>query len=232
MALCSHVLFSGSPTTKHDKTDQANVEFYTDENQARRRHVRKHPQFIAIARKLWDCVDLLKSDEGGIGKDSYVEMSYKITLLMCQTPDLKDKEAAAAFGESVRANAMVDWEKDTKGGAVLLYDDFFKSMFELVDTWTESCNAEDYIECLLRLIDGICFNENGVIHFKEDELIFFDRFFSFVGDVEAKPEVGLNGSTYYNLEEEVSEEEVRKESERTRASEKERAQESKLTRAS
>ena len=54
---------------------------------------------------------------------------------------------------------------------------------ELVDTWTESCNSEEYIETLLRLIDGICFNEDGVIHFKEDEVIYFDKFFSFMGEV-------------------------------------------------
>ena len=53
----------------------------------------------------------------------------------------------------------------------LLFDDFFASIFQLVDTWTESCNAEDYIEMVLRLVDGICFRDNGGLKFKDDEQV-------------------------------------------------------------
>jgi hypothetical protein len=170
-------LLSPTGTTNPSKRDQVNLAFYTDENQARRRHIKKHPQFIAIARKLWDCVDLLKSEDGNMTRDSYVVMCLKITLLICPPP---------INAEDCKKHAEEDWESDTKGEDTLTYDRFFISMFELVDTWTESCNAEDYIETLLRLIDGICFNEDGVIHFKEDEKIAFDRFFSFMGDVKPK----------------------------------------------
>ena len=49
--LTSHM----SPTGRHGKDirNQVNLEFYTDYNQARRRHIKKHPQFIAIAKRLW-----------------------------------------------------------------------------------------------------------------------------------------------------------------------------------
>jgi len=78
-------------------------------------------------------------------------------------------------GAYVKEHCEEDWLNDTHGKEALNYDDFFDSMFQLVDTWTETCNAEDYIEALLRLVDGICFNKAGAIHFKKDEKIAYDR---------------------------------------------------------
>jgi hypothetical protein len=164
-----------SPTGRDaDKRDQVALEFYTDENQARRRHIKKHPQFIAIVRRLWSCIDLLKTEGGCLTKDAYTGLSFKITLLIVPPP-IDPAQCKKAADE--------DWVADTKGAGELSYEAFFASMFQLVDTWTESCNAEDYVETLLRLIDGICLNEDGGLHFKKDEQIQFDKFFSFMGDV-------------------------------------------------
>ncbi|GMH77847.1 hypothetical protein TL16_g07558 [Triparma laevis f. inornata] len=164
------------------KTQQINLEFYSDENQARRRHIKKHPQFIAIVMKLWNCVDLIKDEDGFLTRDPYLQMSFKITCLI--VPPLIDAKFA-------RKNAEEDWEADTKGKGALLFDEFFASIFQLVDTWTESCNAEDYIEMVLRLVDGICFHDNGGLKFKEDEKIVFDRYFSFIGDVKKIEAYGI-----------------------------------------
>jgi len=64
-----------------------------------------------------------------IGKDPYITMSYKITMLICQQPNLADRAAVKAFGDLIRKNAAVDWEKDTKGAGALGFDAFFMSMF-------------------------------------------------------------------------------------------------------
>ncbi|GMH56363.1 hypothetical protein TrST_g4153 [Triparma strigata] len=165
-----------------DKRQQINLEFYSDENQARRRHIKKHPQFIAIVMKLWNCVDLIKDEEGFLTKAPYLQMSFKITCLIVPPP------IDAAFA---KRHAEEDWEADTKGKGKLLFDEFFVSIFQLVDTWTESCNAEDYIEMVLRLVDGICFHDNGGLKFKADEKIVFDRFFSFIGDVKTIEPYGV-----------------------------------------
>ncbi|GMI08977.1 hypothetical protein TrVE_jg11430 [Triparma verrucosa] len=165
-----------------DKRQQINLDFYSDENQARRRHIKKHPQFIAIVMKLWNCVDLIKDEEGFLTKAPYLQMSFKITCLIVPPP------IDAAFA---KRHAEEDWEADTKGKGKLLFDEFFVSIFQLVDTWTESCNAEDYIEMVLRLVDGICFHDNGGLQFKADEKIVFDRFFSFIGDVKTIEPYGV-----------------------------------------
>ena len=52
-----------------DKRQQVNLEFYSDDNQARRRHIKKHPQFVAIVTKLWNCVDLIKDESGCLTKE-------------------------------------------------------------------------------------------------------------------------------------------------------------------
>ena len=75
----------------------------------------------------------------------------------------------------VKKHAEEDWKNDTKGKDALDFADFAGSMFQLVDMWTETCNSEDYVEALLRLVNGICFNKEGTIRFKSDEQIVYDR---------------------------------------------------------
>ena len=103
-----------------------------------------------------------------------MQLSFKITLLIVPPP---------INVEFTKKTALEDWENDTKGKGKLSYDQFFASIFQLCDTWTESCNSEDYIEMLLHVIDGICENEQGDLHFKADEKIKYDQFFSFLGDL-------------------------------------------------
>jgi len=54
--------------------DQVNPDFYSDENQARRRHIKKHPQFVKIAERLWGCIDMIKDSEGMLDKSSYLKV--------------------------------------------------------------------------------------------------------------------------------------------------------------
>ena len=165
-------------------TDQINLDFYTDENQARRRHIKKHPQFVAIAKKLWDCIDMIKDDDGNLTLKPYLALTFKITCLIVPPP---------IDADFAKKTALEDWESDTKSSGRLVFSDFFNSIFQLCDTWTESCNAEDYIEMLLHIIDGICFNNSGSLQFKKDEQIKFDKYFSILGDMK-----NMNIASYNN----------------------------------
>lgn len=157
-----HLVSSIDPSNNEiDKRQQVNIDLYSDYNQARRRHIKKHPQFISICNKLWNCVDLVKQD-GGIEKPGYLLLVFKINCLIVPPP------VDAVFAKK---HAEEDWENDTNGKEVMGFDEFFKSIFQLVDTWTESCNSEDYIEMVLRLVDGICFSENGIVKFRADEKV-------------------------------------------------------------
>ncbi|KAF0683783.1 Aste57867_24167 [Aphanomyces stellatus] len=52
-----------------------------------------------------------------------------------------------------------DWESDTKGEACLTYNNFHLSMFELVDLWCDSIQAEDYVSLLYLILEGITRSE-------------------------------------------------------------------------
>ena len=158
-------------------TQQVDVSLYSDENQARRRMIKKHPQFCKVMTKFWDTIELFKDQETKtlLRKESYLTLSHKIARLIIPPPYDNAK---------VRAQSEADWDVDTNGSGKMVYADFFLAIFQIVDNWTETCNAEDYIEFLLRLVNGICWTKpsDGLLHFRDDGDINYDRFFSFLGE--------------------------------------------------
>ena len=60
---------------------------------------------------------------------------------------------------------MDDWEKDlqwakdhcgqAEDAEALSYEAFFHSIYELVDTWTETAFEDEYIDMVRRLVDGV-----------------------------------------------------------------------------
>ena len=118
-------------------TVQVNIDLYSDENQARRRRVKKNPQFVAIMKRFWDCIDLLKDPTNTFfSKESYKLMCGKIARLIIPPP--YDQKAVEMQAES-------DWSPDTNGTEKMGYNEFFKCIFQVVDNWTETCNVEQYV---------------------------------------------------------------------------------------
>lgn len=150
-------------------TMQVDIALYSDENQARRRMIKKNAQFCRVMKKFWDTFELFKDRETKqfLLKDSYLTLVRKVSLLIIPPP---------YDAQKVSTQAEADWESDSKGTGKMAYMDFFLSVFAIVDNWTETCNAEDYIEFLLRLVNGICFTEkDGMLHFREDKDIAYDQ---------------------------------------------------------
>ena len=56
---------------------------------------------------------------------------------------------------------------------------FFKSIYELVDLWTETANEEEYLEMLGRLIRGVSEHDrSGSLRWRPDANIVYDSYFS------------------------------------------------------
>jgi len=169
----------GKKTQQLDSTYEAlkyvNLDNYTDANQARRRHIKKHPQFVTMLGKFWNSIDMIKTEEGHLTKSPYLLLCFKISTLAFPPPLDKD---------IMLESALQDWRQDTQGVGYLTEKQFTKSIFQLVDTWTESCDAEEYLQLLYRIAQGVFFESksHGLV-MKADELIRFDPLFCFLGDV-------------------------------------------------
>jgi hypothetical protein len=158
---------------------QADLEMYTEEAQLKRSQIKRSPLFQGQVKRLWELV----GSEGKLNKSQYTKMITKICRLIVPPPINK---------EDLLQTAMDDWEKDLQWaqehGLVeaeaqeLNYESFFRSIYELVDTWTATAQEQEYIDMMKRLIDGVADEFQGSLRWKQDEQIQFDSFFSFRSD--------------------------------------------------
>jgi hypothetical protein len=179
-------------------TKQGDLEMYSEENQIMRSKIKRSPQFQTEVKRLWELV----SFDDKLTKSQYIKMITKICRLIIPPPIDK---------EDILQTAMDDWEQDLKWAQdhqlvsndsnELNYDSFFKSIFELVDTWTASALEKEYIELTHRLIDGIAQDFQGHLRWKQDEIIVFDSYFSFRKEQEVPKQENVEEETMHALEE-------------------------------
>jgi hypothetical protein len=88
----------------------------------------------------------------------------------------------------------LQWAQDhdliAKDAKELNYDAFFKSIYELVDMWTETAEEEEYVSMIRRLIQGVTTSADGnkgTLSWRKDADIKFDTYFSFTGKDEISP---------------------------------------------
>ena len=120
--------------------EQGNLQMYSDETLYMRSRIKRSAAFGCEVKKLW----VLVAPIGLLSKGQYVKMITKISRLIVPPPWAK---------EDMLQTAMDDWEKDlqwAKDHALveadameLNYEAFFKSIYELVDTWTETADESE-----------------------------------------------------------------------------------------
>ena len=123
---------------------QGDLAHYAPSAQAKRLEIRGHWGFLSLVHDLWRLVADLES--GRLKRDAYLELITRFHRI-CVPPPL---DAA-----TVRTSALEDWRRDSHGDA-LDFDEFFDAIFELVDVWTETTDAPDYVATLERLVAGAC----------------------------------------------------------------------------
>ena len=89
--------------------------------------------------------------------------------------------------------ATDDWARDleraqelkmtNESGDELSFDAFYKSIYELVDTWCETAEIAEYMDMIRRLIGGATeMDSTGAMCWRSDFDIVYDRHFSMAGD--------------------------------------------------
>jgi len=123
-------------------TAQGNDEYYSDEN-LQLRYTLMQSERVQQAVGWWFalvCGDVKQGPYGSgrVSKKAYKTMAIKIQLAL--VPDVTYEEAEACADD--------DWEDDSKGEDTMGWEEFFASLFQLVDLWTDSVEENDYVEFL------------------------------------------------------------------------------------
>jgi hypothetical protein len=91
--------------------------------------------------------------------------------------------------EDVLQTAMDDWENDlswardhglvSPTATSLNYESFYRSIFELVDTWTETAEEAEYVLMAQKLLSGVAHEAagGGGMRWKSDAEISYDGYF-------------------------------------------------------
>ena len=142
------LLRSGGVVATHDASapaplsKQGDLSLYSYAEQKKRLAVRGHAGFLSLCHDLWALV----SFHGELREPAYLEMITRFHAVVIPPP---------LDAKAVRASAEADWQRDRHGDS-LNFAEFCDSLFEAVDVWTESSDAEEYVEILERLVAGAC----------------------------------------------------------------------------
>jgi hypothetical protein len=123
--------------------NEGNEEMYEEDMLVRRGNLRHHRDIVATINKFWDLFPS-KDPLKGLKKHDYVNL----LLCCCKVLDGSFKETSA------RNVVNGEWARDSYRGG-MNKNQFFESIFELVDVWTETCEASEYVDFLSRLFKNI-----------------------------------------------------------------------------
>lgn len=169
---------------------EGDPKFNTSPFLKKRDEVRAMPEIREIVRKFWGIIEMLKEPNGTLKRESYIELNMKLQKAM--VADWDEDEA--------RQDAFVDWKRDAKailarrGGSAqkatklkgincsMNFDDFYLSMFELADHWTDTVEPDHYKFFFDNVLDAVTLAAaGGELHFKPTEDIELSDQFVFPG---------------------------------------------------
>jgi len=131
---------------------EGDLALYSSHNIMLRRRVKYDERVVALLKELWDCTaeDLEGDPEcQGIGKEAFLAFATKCSLFLVPPPLHPDK---------LRAFCEEDWAKDCdEDGERMSPDRFCDSLFQVIDVWTDSVDADEYVGLLTKLRDGITY---------------------------------------------------------------------------
>ncbi|KDO22881.1 hypothetical protein SPRG_12018 [Saprolegnia parasitica CBS 223.65] len=144
----------GDATEPYDR--QGNEAYYTNENVARRLGIRYDPTLLRLTRQFWAAV--VPSTKDTMDIESYQRLYLRIHKYLIERFDIRDS----------KAKIQDDWLRDTNNDSSSLdYELFHLSLFELIDLWCDSLDANDYVRLLYAILDGVSHVEHGRIHLRK-----------------------------------------------------------------
>eukprot|EP00325_Prymnesiales_sp_UTEX-LB-985_P005232 CAMPEP_0174699598 /NCGR_PEP_ID=MMETSP1094-20130205/4830_1 /TAXON_ID=156173 /ORGANISM="Chrysochromulina brevifilum, Strain UTEX LB 985" /LENGTH=784 /DNA_ID=CAMNT_0015896965 /DNA_START=84 /DNA_END=2440 /DNA_ORIENTATION=+ len=149
---------------------QGDAQLYTAEALQARASCRQHADVVSVLHVWWQTAQRSLQSGGDshastLGEDRYVHMLVKIYKTMIEAYD----EAEA------RECAADDWERDRQGHETINRIHFCDALFELADMWTATCQPDEYVRFLWKLLKHIAVRVDGTAYlWKEDCAITFD----------------------------------------------------------
>ncbi|KDO15969.1 hypothetical protein SPRG_18491 [Saprolegnia parasitica CBS 223.65] len=142
---------------------QGDLKFYTDDNLQKRLELRYHPLLCRMTRVFW--LTMVKPDAAKMEFDDYQRLFLRIHKVLIELFDL---------GES-RIMIADDWKRDIATHTNLEYEMFHLSLFELIDIWCDSLDADDYCNLLYWILNGITLRQSGSFRLRRlEEVKYID----------------------------------------------------------
>lgn len=96
------------------------------------------------------------AEERLLSLSSYIRFfKHAATVLL---PDKKERDESFGTASQLRIQLEASWSHEAAAGAAMTFAEFFKSYFELLDTWTDSTHKLEYVNLAERLlIDGYAY---------------------------------------------------------------------------
>ncbi|OQR92928.1 hypothetical protein ACHHYP_03098 [Achlya hypogyna] len=128
---------------------QGDLKFYTDDNLQKRLELRYHPLLCRMTRVFW--LTMAKPDAQKMEFDDYQRLFLRIHKVLIELFDMTESKIMIAD----------DWKRDVANHSDLEYEMFHLSLFELIDIWCDSLDADDYVNLLYLILNGITHHQSG-----------------------------------------------------------------------
>mmetsp|Transcript_23303 Transcript_23303/g.62536 ORF Transcript_23303/g.62536 Transcript_23303/m.62536 type:complete len:184 (+) Transcript_23303:129-680(+) len=138
---------------------QGNSEMYSKDNQIKRSALKRSKKMRELASHAWK---LAAGGKDHMNKAEFTVMITKFHILMVP-PGGGDVDMLSLVEE--------EWAHDAFGKDFMDFEDFFTSLWQLVDTWTETVHEEEYVRMLQKVIIGTMHLQNSNLSWKEDKNI-------------------------------------------------------------
>ncbi|KAJ1449066.1 hypothetical protein M885DRAFT_590612 [Pelagophyceae sp. CCMP2097] len=123
---------------------QADLDLYDEKEQKKRWRVRHDEAYFALSTRLWKLVRDDSSNQ--LARRDYLNLIVRFHRAI-RPPPLNDKK--------IVASAVRDWDHDSKGETGVGFEGFFDAVYQVVDIWTETCEAAEYVDFLAQLVDDV-----------------------------------------------------------------------------
>ena len=165
---------------------QISLEMYEPKNQKRRSLVKRSEDVVKLVRDLWSVV--IVDDKFVIEEAEYLIMMQKFHLVIVPRWSYIESDLLSI--------AKSDWNRDRGTENNLNFERFFASIWELVDTWCETADEQEYVAMLQRLIGATTTaGTSKEKTWKPDEEIEYDPFFSFDNQLSKTEETSSGDGT-------------------------------------
>ena len=127
---------------RYDPQKQGDLDMYSEENLAIRERLRDDRRVCRMLERWWagsSAHDDRDKNEA-LDHDEYERFYARLVHLVDPDDEMTELEIAEAMED--------DFRSDSEGHAQVTKDEFVASVFELADNWTNSTDADEYVEFL------------------------------------------------------------------------------------